>query len=59
MVWMPAHLQFENGGESVALDPDALSRLRERPSDGLIVLARKTDVGRDRAGRASRVSASA
>ena len=28
-VWMPAHLEFENGGETLALVPDALRRQRE------------------------------
>jgi type VI secretion system protein ImpE len=41
MVWMPAHLQFENGGESVALVPTRYPG-SESSSDGLIVLARKT-----------------
>jgi type VI secretion system protein ImpE len=41
VVWMPAHLQFENGGESVALIP---TRYPGSPAagDGLIALARKT-----------------
>ena len=41
IVWMPAHLQFENGGESVALIP---TRYPGSPAagDGLISLARKT-----------------
>ena len=41
MVWIPAHLQFENGGESVALIPTRYPG-SERADDGLIVLARKT-----------------
>jgi type VI secretion system protein ImpE len=41
MVWMPAHLQFENGGESVAFIPTRYPG-SEASSDGLIVLARKT-----------------
>ena len=41
MVWMPAHLQFENGGESVALIPTRYPG-SETAADGLIVLARKT-----------------
>jgi type VI secretion system protein ImpE len=41
MVWMPAHLQFENGGESVALIPTRYSG-SEKADDGLIALARKT-----------------
>jgi type VI secretion system protein ImpE len=41
MVWMPAHLQFENGGESVALVPTRYPG-SESSTDGLIVLARKT-----------------
>jgi type VI secretion system protein ImpE len=41
MVWMPAHLQFENGGESVALLPTRYPG-SEASGDGLIALARKT-----------------
>ena len=41
MVWMPAHLQFENGGESVAFIPTRYPG-SETASDGLLVLARKT-----------------
>ena len=41
MVWMPAHLQFENGGESVALIPTRYPG-SEKSEDGMIVLARKT-----------------
>ena len=41
MVWMPAHLQFENGGESVALIPTRYPG-SETAADGLIALARKT-----------------
>lgn len=41
MVWMPAHLQFENGGDSVALIPTRYVG-SETSDDGLIVLARKT-----------------
>ena len=41
MVWMPAHLQFENGGESVALIPTRYPGSESSP-DGLILLARKT-----------------
>ena len=41
MVWMPAHLQFENGGESVALIPTRYAG-SQSSSDGLIMLARKT-----------------
>jgi type VI secretion system protein ImpE len=41
MVWMPAHLQFENGGESVALIPTRYTG-SEDAADGLIALARKT-----------------
>jgi type VI secretion system protein ImpE len=40
-VWMPAHLQFENGGESVALIPTRYPG-SESSADGLIALARKT-----------------
>jgi type VI secretion system protein ImpE len=38
---MPAHLQFENGGESVALVPTRYPG-SEASSDGQIALARKT-----------------
>ncbi len=41
MVWMPAHLEFENGGESVAFIPTRYPG-SEADTDGLIVLARKT-----------------
>jgi type VI secretion system protein ImpE len=41
MVWMPAHLQFENGGESVALIPTRYPG-SDNAGDGLIALARKT-----------------
>ena len=41
MVWMPAHLQFENGGESVALIPTRYPG-SETSEEGLIALARKT-----------------
>jgi type VI secretion system protein ImpE len=41
MVWMPAQLQFENGGESVALIPTRYPG-SETSDDGLIALARKT-----------------
>jgi type VI secretion system protein ImpE len=41
MVWIPAHLQFENGGESVALIPTRYPG-SSASADGLIVLARKT-----------------
>ena len=41
MVWLPAQLQFENGGESVALIPVRYPG-SERADDGLIALARKT-----------------
>jgi type VI secretion system protein ImpE len=42
MVWMPAQLQFENGGESVALIPTRYPG-SEASDDGLIALARKTE----------------
>jgi len=42
MVWMPAHLQFENGGEMVALIPTRYPG-SESSEDGLIALARKTE----------------
>jgi type VI secretion system protein ImpE len=41
MVWTAAHLQFENGGESVALIPTRYPG-SEAAGDGLIALARKT-----------------
>jgi type VI secretion system protein ImpE len=41
LVWMPAHLQFENGGEQVGLIPTRYPG-SERSEDGLVVLARKT-----------------
>jgi type VI secretion system protein ImpE len=41
MVWMPAQLQFANGGESVALIPTRYPG-SETSEDGLIALARKT-----------------
>ncbi|MGH8185884.1 MAG: type VI secretion system accessory protein TagJ, partial [Steroidobacteraceae bacterium] len=41
MVWMPAHLHFANGGESVALIPTRYPG-SEKATDGLIALARKT-----------------
>lgn len=41
MVWMPAHLQFENGGDTVALIPTRYAG-SESSADGLIQLARKT-----------------
>ena len=40
-VWMPAHLDFENGGESVALIPTRYPGSEDSP-EGLIALARKT-----------------
>lgn len=41
VVWMPAHLRFANGGESVALIPTRYPR-SETTSDGAVCLARKT-----------------
>jgi type VI secretion system protein ImpE len=41
VVWMPAHLEFENGGDSVALIPTRYPG-SEASDDGLIALARKT-----------------
>jgi type VI secretion system protein ImpE len=41
LVWMPAHLQFENGGEMLALIPTRYPG-SESADDGLIALARKT-----------------
>jgi len=40
-VWMPAHLEFNNGGEVVALIPTRYPS-SESSTDGLIKLARKT-----------------
>jgi type VI secretion system protein ImpE len=42
IVWMPAHLQFENGGESVALIPTRYPG-SETSADGAVMLARKTE----------------
>lgn len=41
IVWMPAHLQFQNGGEAVALIPTRYPG-SEAADDGLLMLARKT-----------------
>lgn len=41
-VWMPAYLQFENGGESPALIPTRYAG-SEAAADGLLRLARKTE----------------
>ena len=41
VVWMPARLEFENGGASVALIPTRYAG-SQTSSDGLIALARKT-----------------
>ena len=41
LVWMPAHLQFENGGESLALIPTRYPG-SEFCEDGSVALARKT-----------------
>jgi len=41
LVWMPAYLQFENGGESVALIPTRYAG-SETAADGMIALGRKT-----------------
>ena len=41
-VWMPAYLQFENGGESPALIPTRYPG-SETAADGLLRLARKTE----------------
>lgn len=49
LVWMPAHLEFENGGEAVALIPTRYTG-SESAADGTIALARKTlwsDMGDD------------
>jgi type VI secretion system protein ImpE len=41
VVWMPAHFQFDNGGESVALIPTRYPG-SEKSDDGQLLLARKT-----------------
>lgn len=41
IVWMPAHFQFDNGGESVALIPTRYPG-SEKSGDGELLLARKT-----------------
>jgi type VI secretion system protein ImpE len=41
LVWMPAHLQFENGGESLALIPTRYPG-SQRADDGSLALSRKT-----------------
>lgn len=41
-VWMPAHLQFENGGETLALIPTRYEG-SEKSADGQLQLARKTE----------------
>ncbi|RZI90677.1 MAG: virulence protein SciE type [Variovorax sp.] len=41
-VWLPAHLQFENGGESLALIPVRYEG-SEKSTDGALQLARKTE----------------
>ena len=41
-VWMPAHLQFENGGETLALIPTRYEGSEKSP-DGELQLARKTE----------------
>lgn len=41
-VWLPAHLQFENGGESLALIPTRYVG-SEASGDGALQLARKTE----------------
>jgi type VI secretion system protein ImpE len=41
LVWMPAHLDFDNGGEALALIPTRYSG-SESSDDGAIALARKT-----------------
>ncbi|ARO87974.1 virulence protein SciE type [Nitrosospira lacus] len=41
VVWMPAHFEFDNGGESVALIPTRYAG-SETSDDGQLLLARKT-----------------
>lgn len=59
-VWMPAQLQFVNGGETVALVPTRYPGSQDSP-DGLVNLARKTEwlpIGNERfAGLGQRVLA--
>jgi type VI secretion system protein ImpE len=42
LVWMPAHLRFQNGGESIALIPTRYPG-SQGSADGTIALARKTE----------------
>ena len=42
MVWLPAHLVFENGGETLALIPSRYEG-SEHAADGAVQLARKTE----------------
>lgn len=42
LVWMPAHLQLQNGGESLALIPTRYSG-SQAAADGALALARKTE----------------
>ncbi|MGC4085922.1 MAG: type VI secretion system accessory protein TagJ [Vicinamibacterales bacterium] len=44
LVWMPAHLEFDNGGDTLALIPTRYPG-SESSDDGLIALARKTNLG--------------
>ena len=41
-VWLPAHLRFSNGGETIALIPSRYPG-SESADDGLVALARRTD----------------
>ena len=41
LVWMPAHLEFDNGGDALALIPTRYAG-SEASEDGLVALARKT-----------------
>lgn len=41
-VWMPVHLQFENGGETVGLVPTRYPG-SEQSTDGMVALSRKTE----------------
>ena len=41
VVWMPAHFEFTNGGETLALLPTRYAG-SQRSGDGLVALARKT-----------------
>ena len=58
MVWMPAHLQFENGGESLALIPTRYPG-SEDADDGVHRARAQDGVGADRPTTPTAASASA